>query len=136
MEAKGGHKEAEKRLTDFLRNTLSRYHLDRNHPDAKATSNLSAYLHFGHLSVHQIFAELTKFEQWRSVSAKASGKREGWWGMSPGGEAFLDQLVTWRELGFNMCSRRADYDRFDFSPTGPSRPSRPGKTTPVPIFIL
>jgi deoxyribodipyrimidine photo-lyase len=40
------------------------------------------------------------------------GRREGWWGASAEAEAFLDQLVTWRELGFNMCHRRADYDRF------------------------
>jgi deoxyribodipyrimidine photo-lyase len=136
VEAIGGHNEAEKRLTDFLRNTLNRYHLDRNHPDAKATSNLSAYLHFGHLSVHQIFAELTKFEQWRpkNLSAKASGKREGWWGMSPGGEAFLDQLVTWRELGFNMCSRRADYDRFDSLPDWAVETLRARENDPRPYL--
>jgi deoxyribodipyrimidine photo-lyase len=28
--------------------------------------------------------------------------------MSPGAEAFLDQLAVWRELGFNMCSKRED----------------------------
>jgi deoxyribodipyrimidine photo-lyase len=36
--------------------------------------------------------------------------------MSQAAEAFLDQLVTWRELGFNFCSRRDDYDRFDSLP--------------------
>jgi deoxyribodipyrimidine photo-lyase len=24
----------------------------------------------------------------------------------------LDQLITWREVGFNMCARRKDYDRY------------------------
>ena len=32
-------------------------------------------------------------------------------GATPAAEAFLDQLVTWRELGFNMCAHRPDYDR-------------------------
>jgi deoxyribodipyrimidine photo-lyase len=32
--------------------------------------------------------------------------------MSPSAEAFLDQLVTWRELGFAFCSRRPDYTSF------------------------
>jgi deoxyribodipyrimidine photo-lyase len=32
--------------------------------------------------------------------------------MSPGSEAFLDPLVTWRELGFNMCWQRPAYDRY------------------------
>lgn len=31
-------------------------------------------------------------------------------------EAFLDQLVTWRELGFNMCARCDDYERFESLP--------------------
>jgi len=29
--------------------------------------------------------------------------------MSPSAEAFLDQLVTWRELGYNNCAHRTDY---------------------------
>jgi len=38
------------------------------------------------------------------LSTRVDGKREGWWGMGPAAEAFLDQLVTWRELGFNLCA--------------------------------
>jgi deoxyribodipyrimidine photo-lyase len=36
--------------------------------------------------------------------------------VSPGAEAFLDQLVTWRELGFNMTFRREDYARYESLP--------------------
>ena len=36
--------------------------------------------------------------------------------MSPAAEAFLDELVTWRELGFCFCSRRDDYDRYESLP--------------------
>jgi deoxyribodipyrimidine photo-lyase len=36
--------------------------------------------------------------------------------MSPSAEALLDQVVTWRELGFNMSSRREDCDRFESLP--------------------
>ena len=28
----------------------------------------------------------------------------------------MDQLVTWRELGYNMCRWRADHDRYDSLP--------------------
>jgi deoxyribodipyrimidine photo-lyase len=31
-------------------------------------------------------------------------------------EGFLDQLVTWRELGFNMCSKRDDFERYESLP--------------------
>ena len=33
-----------------------------------------------------------------------------------GAEAFLDQLVTWRELGFNAAAHLADHDRYDSLP--------------------
>ena len=36
--------------------------------------------------------------------------------MSAGAEAFLDQLITWRELGYNMCFLRDDYDRYESLP--------------------
>ena len=36
--------------------------------------------------------------------------------MSSPAEAFLDQAITWRELGFNMCHVRKDYDQFESLP--------------------
>ncbi len=33
--------------------------------------------------------------------------------MSNPAEAFLDQVVTWRELGFNMCRHQEDHDRYE-----------------------
>jgi hypothetical protein len=32
--------------------------------------------------------------------------------MSANAEGFLDQLITWRELGYNFTSHRRDYDRY------------------------
>lgn len=114
----GGTTAAESALQEFLTRRLALYSADRNHPDSDATSELSPYLHFGHLSSHQVFAELTMQEGWDtdSLSGDASGKRAGWWGMSESAEAFLDQLVTWRELGFNMCAHREDYDQYESLP--------------------
>ena len=40
------------------------------------------------------------------VSSASHGKRNGWWGMSEHAESFLDELITWRELGYNMCCQR------------------------------
>lgn len=118
VETKGGSSAAGKTLEGFLQTGLSRYHLDRNLPVESATSGLSPYLHFGHISTHEIFRQLSRVEKWspEKLSSRISGKREGWWGMRPSAEAFLDQLVTWRELGFNLCFRRQDYDRFDSLP--------------------
>lgn len=110
----GGPSEADFRLRRFLERRLSRYVEERNLPEASATSELSAYLHFGHISVHKVFRMLAQEEGWTTynLSDATGGHRAGWWGMSEGAEAFLDQLVTWRELGFNMCWYNSQYDQY------------------------
>jgi len=115
---RGGAGAAMRTLRIFLDERLHRYADQRNHPDAEACSGLSPYLRFGHVSAHQIFEALADQEGWTHANlAEAShGKRTGWWGMSEGGEAFLDELVTWRELGFNMNAHRDDFDRYESLP--------------------
>ena len=117
-DTRGGSEEGRRVLKRFVRDRLNRYHEDVNHPDLDASSGLSPYLHFGHVSAFQVFSAVVKRESWKpeELSGKVTGKRLGWWGMSPGAEAFLDQLVTWRELGFNMCARETGYDRFSTLP--------------------
>jgi len=114
----GGSVHARKRLDRFVEGALDRYLEDRNHPDRHATSGLSPYLHFGDVSAHEVFSRVTGWEDWTParISGKTDGSRSGWWGMGSSAEAFLDQLVTWRELGFNMSSRRADYARYESLP--------------------
>ncbi|MBU4564403.1 MAG: deoxyribodipyrimidine photolyase [Desulfarculus sp.] len=110
----GGPVAAGKCLARFVEDGRLRYADGCRHPDANATSGLSPYLHFGHISPHQAFTEVAEAEGWSPdrLGSGAQGRREGWWGMSPGAEAFLDQLVTWRELGYNFCKYRPDYDRY------------------------
>jgi deoxyribodipyrimidine photo-lyase len=114
----GGERAASTVLERFLADRLSCYAEDRNHPDEGATSGLSPYLHFGHISSHQVFSQLMLLEDWDTdrLAGEASGKRSGWWGVSESAEAWLDQLVTWRELGYNMSARREDYDRYEALP--------------------
>ena len=115
---KGGTAEAESRLEVFMNQKLENYDLDRNHPDFKATSRLSPYLHFGHLSVHQFVDSVLKREEWTPARAGApNGKNNGFWNISPSGEGLMDQLITWRELGFNFASRHPrEIDRYDSLP--------------------
>jgi deoxyribodipyrimidine photo-lyase len=114
----GGSTNARAGLRTFLDLKLADYRENRNQPELDGASGLSPYLHFGHLSVHEIFASLAAREQWtpEKLQLRATGKREGWWNMSPAAESFLDQLITWRELGFNFCSHRTDYDQFSSLP--------------------
>lgn len=115
---RGGAVAAGAALRVFLTRRLERYGAERSDPDADCASGLSPYLHFGHLSVHQVFAALAQREQWRRerIRPTRSGQR-GWYGMSDSAEAFLDELVTWRELGFNYTAQRDDYEQFDSLPS-------------------
>ncbi len=108
----GGSQAGHKAVTRFLEERLSRYANERNQPESDASSGLSPYLHHGHVSVHYVFAELARQQGWSPdrLADRSSGSREGWWAMEPSAEAFLDELVTWREVGFNMCAHRTDYD--------------------------
>jgi deoxyribodipyrimidine photo-lyase len=118
VSVKGGSCAAATRLADFLACGLPAYAKERRHPDRIAGSMLSPYLHFGHISSYEILAALGGHEGWSidRITPIQKGRRSGFWGMSDDAEAFLDQLVTWRELGFNFCAYRPDYDRFESLP--------------------
>jgi deoxyribodipyrimidine photo-lyase len=88
----GGSEAARETLEAFVDHRLARY-AERSHPDADAASGLSPYLHFGHISAHEIVARV-----------------------GPHAEQFLDELITWRELGFNFCFHRRDIDKLSALP--------------------
>jgi len=118
VDFEGGWQAGEQRVFDFLDGSFGRYADDRNHPDDSSASGLSPWLHFGHVSTHQIFHEITANEGWslERLGDKTNGAREGWWGMSANAEAFLDELITWREVGFNMCAHSPDYLQYESLP--------------------
>ncbi len=114
----GGSGAARQRLSEFLDRDLDRYAEARNHPDLEATSRLSPYLHWGHVSVHEVFRAVAERERWSParLSQRADGRRSGWWGMGQNAESFLDELVTWRELSYNTSATLPDYERYDSLP--------------------
>ena len=118
VEIQGGSKRAASRLHQFIQQHLRRYADDRNHPDLDVTSRLSPYLHFGHISAHDVFASIMTAERWttRRLSSAARGARDGWWNTSRSAEAFLDQLVVWRELAYNGAHYVPDYGSYDTLP--------------------
>ena len=119
-ETPGGPRAAERTLRRFLDERLTRYATERNQPEVEAASGLSAYLHFGHVSVHQVFEArddprvLDVDAAWpprAAVSGRAGGA------CRPRPQSFLDELITWREVGFNMCHHRPDdYDKYSSLP--------------------
>ena len=117
VDYRGGFVGAEAQLEEFLDGRLSRY-LDRSQPDSHATSGLSPYLHFGHISVFAVLDGLARREAWNPsrMTYRANGSKDGTWGMSAPAEAFMDQIVTWRELGYLYCHYRPDYDCYSSLP--------------------
>jgi deoxyribodipyrimidine photo-lyase len=117
-DTKGGEEAGRRRLEGFLEGHLHAYGERRNDPDSDGTSGLSPYLHFGHISVHEIADAVLRFVDWTPdrVEPGARGRREGWWGVSPSVESFLDELVTWREVGFNAAVHLPDYERYESLP--------------------
>ena len=118
VEMIGGHAAALARMILFLKKGFTKYSEGHSEPELCATSNMSPYLHFGHISAHEIFAEVVRREKWqpRKLALRSNGARQGWWNMSGSAENYLDQLITWREVGYNFNAQREDYDRYDSLP--------------------
>jgi deoxyribodipyrimidine photo-lyase len=82
----GGSAAARKRLRQFLRKSLHRYASSSNQPSEDATSGLSPYLHFGHMSS----LEITLAVQDYATAHK----------LLP--DEFMEELIVRRELAFNF----------------------------------
>ncbi|KPK85378.1 MAG: deoxyribodipyrimidine photolyase [Bacteroides sp. SM23_62_1] len=88
-----GEEAANKTFADFVDNRLGKYSEGRNDPNLNVLSNLSPYLHFGHISAQRIALELiTKYEKDQNV------------------RDFLEELIIRRELSDNYCFYNPDYD--------------------------
>jgi deoxyribodipyrimidine photo-lyase len=88
-----GEVEALKALRIFIVDKLTAYPVSRNDPDLEGQSGLSPYLHFGQLSPQRLAYEV-------EVSATPRAAKD----------AFLEELITRRELSDNFCFYNRDYD--------------------------
>lgn len=116
---RGGRNAGLRALNRFCRERLERYVDERNHPDDHVTSELSPYLHFGHVSAHEVFESVLSHDELSSkeLEPAPSGQKGPFWQLRPGPSAYLDQLVTWRELGYGFCARRPDtYEQYESLP--------------------
>jgi deoxyribodipyrimidine photo-lyase len=112
---RGGATAARAQLRWFLAHGLRGYAEHRSEPRPPAEghgSGLSPYLHFGHLSIEEVVASvLDSLGGWTpaALNLAARGKREGFFAPDPDVNSFLDEALTWRDVGFNWhWRRRAD----------------------------
>ncbi len=71
-----GEAGAQQRWADFFAEDIARYAAARDIPGVSATSRLSPHLHFGEISVHQLWAECGRVEP---ASGVAAFQREVLW---------------------------------------------------------
>ncbi len=97
---RGGRRMAGRHLERFLTERLRRYARDKNQPAAHATSELSPYLHSGHLSSLEVaLAAHRHAEEHRLIA-----------------DEFLDELIVRRELAFNFARHAPAVDSLDALP--------------------
>jgi deoxyribodipyrimidine photo-lyase len=112
-DAPGGTPAARRRLADFVAHRLRGTAEGRSRPAPPAAahqSGLGPYLHFGHLAIAEVAeAVLASTGDWSPavLDAHAVGRREGFYCRDPDVNAFLDEAITWRDLGFHWHRTRA-----------------------------
>ena len=92
----GGSLAASRRLKEFLESRLRGYATRRNKPDLDGTSQLSPYLHFGHL------APCTVAMAVQEADAPLQDRT-----------AFLEELIVRRELAVNFVRYNSNYENLD-----------------------
>ena len=115
---KGGYREGRRRWKEFFADRLSAYHEMRNQPQERGASGLSPWLHFGHISVHAILHDIFTHHHWdvSLVNPPNDGRRQGWWSLPEPVEAFLDQIITWRDIGFIHCAMIENHTEYESLP--------------------
>lgn len=99
----GGTRAALRGLNEFVCFRLKDYPENRNRPELVATSQLSPYLHFGHIGPLTIaLAAQSAVKEGKATQAAL--------------DAFLNELIGWRELSVNFVKHVPDYDSLGCAP--------------------
>ena len=80
---------------------------------------MSPYLHFGVISEVEVIAAALKHqpEGWStSTIIDKKGQSEGFYGGNDYVEKFLDEVITWRGVGFHFAHHTPDFDQFESLP--------------------
>ncbi len=99
----GGTHAALRRLREFTSHTLRDYPTKRNHPELDGTSRLSPYLHFGHISPATVVLAAQRAVKEDKATQAAY-------------DAFINQVIGWRELAVNFVKHVRQYDSFNCAP--------------------
>lgn len=127
---RGGSVAGRARLDRFL-DRLPTY-LERNQPDGSGGSGLSPWLHHGQIGAGEVYAALLD-RVGPPTFGTVNASREGWWGLPPAAESFLDELITWRELSLNGAAFLPDYESYEANPAWAQQTLAAHRSDPRPI---
>ena len=102
----GGARAARAQLKAFIKHGLPVYSDHRSEPMPPSSfhgSGLSPYLHFGHLGIEEVVMsvfEATAGYAPERLNLEHKGKREGFFGDDRNVNSFLDEALTWRDVGY------------------------------------
>ena len=96
----GGTGQAHKHLQLFIEQRLRRYAKESNQPTNHATSELSPYLHFGHISSLEVALKVEEYAKEHLLLA----------------DRLLEELIVRRELAFNFARFAEDVQSLDALP--------------------
>ncbi|MEL7835069.1 hypothetical protein [Fodinibius sp. Rm-B-1B1-1] len=119
IDLQGTRQAALDKLEEFIQCRLSKYDKHRNDPDINATSGLSPWLHFGKISEYEIVDAVLDHQPkgWDLDSITFNkGSTGGFFNGDPNIDAFLDEVITWREVGFHFAHHESEYDQYDSLP--------------------
>ncbi len=89
-------------LKQFIEEKLPHYAEGRNQPDAPkrgAASQLSAYLHYGHLAIQEV-VEAVLGNDWTPEEIEPRGGRADFFTRDSSVNSYLDEAITWRDVGY------------------------------------
>lgn len=92
----GGYKKGIDAMNDFFNNRFSLYSKERNNPDIFALSNLSPWIHTGHLSTQFILNE----------ASKKFGNTENF-------QTLVDEMFIWKEIAEHFVLHEPNYDNIN-----------------------
>ena len=95
-----GENAAHTALDEFVEQKLNGYGEKRNDPNQDSLSDMSIYLHYGHISAQKIALTISDSNVGKEIDR----------------EAYLEELIVRRELADNYCYYNKDYDNFNGFP--------------------
>ena len=114
--SRGGLTAARQRLDAFVSNGLTDYCRRRTLPsDAGGTSRLSAHLHYGMISPLEVY----------TAARSATDASES--------DAFIEEMLTWRELSLNFCLRNPRFSSLASAPAWAQRSMAAHAADPRPV---